>query len=69
MAALDTTRPLASATSFGGLLAPLYAAFAAVASWNDARATRKALSQLSKHQMNDIGLTSADIDLWVAKYR
>ena len=28
--------------------------------WNEARVTRKALSRLSAHQLEDIGLTRAD---------
>lgn len=30
--------------------------------WNNARITRNALSQLSAHELNDIGLTPGDID-------
>jgi uncharacterized protein YjiS (DUF1127 family) len=38
------------------------AIFAAVASWNDTRVTRNALSQLSMRELNDIGLAPGDID-------
>lgn len=41
-----------------GLTALLSAVFA----WNDARATRRALSRLSDHQLDDIGLVRGDID-------
>jgi|TARA_Y100001956_G_scaffold4947_1_gene4487 uncharacterized protein YjiS (DUF1127 family) len=34
--------------------------------WNDARVTRKALSRLSDRELDDIGLTRADIEM-VAK--
>lgn len=34
----------------------------AIAEWNDARRTRKVLSQLSSHELDDIGLTRGDID-------
>jgi uncharacterized protein YjiS (DUF1127 family) len=36
--------------------------FAAVAAWNDARITRKALARLSDHELDDIGLCRGDID-------
>ncbi|MEM6728245.1 MAG: DUF1127 domain-containing protein [Pseudomonadota bacterium] len=68
MAALAPTRPHVTALT-GGLLKPVSALYDAVTAWADARATRKALSQLSEYQRYDIGLTSADIDLFVAKYR
>lgn len=35
---------------------------AAIADWNDRRRTRKLLSQLSGHELDDIGLSRADID-------
>jgi len=69
MAALDTTRPIATATATGGLMTPLMKLYAAFAAWHDARATRRALKQLNTHQLEDIGMTSAAIDLFVAKYR
>jgi uncharacterized protein YjiS (DUF1127 family) len=34
----------------------------ALAAWNDARVTRKALSKLSDRELEDIGLTRSDID-------
>ena len=58
MAALDTTRT-ASATGFTG---GLYRIFGKFAAWNDARLTRKALSQLSDRELDDIGLARGDID-------
>ena len=33
----------------------------AVVSWNQTRVTRKILSRLSEHQLNDIGLTRSDL--------
>ncbi|UWQ91415.1 DUF1127 domain-containing protein [Aliisedimentitalea scapharcae] len=32
-----------------------------VVAWNQARVTRKILSRLSEHQLNDIGLTRGDL--------
>ena len=34
----------------------------AISSWNDARMTRNALSQLSTRELEDIGLVRSDID-------
>ncbi|WP_319824593.1 DUF1127 domain-containing protein [Thalassovita sp.] len=39
-------------------------AIAAVAAWNDARATRKTLSRLTDRELDDIGLNRSDIE-WV----
>ena len=36
--------------------------FSELASWNDARSTRNALSKLSARELNDIGLVPGDID-------
>ncbi|MBK5945585.1 hypothetical protein CCR83_03745 [Rhodobacter veldkampii DSM 11550] len=58
MSAYDTNRALAQ-TGFAGAATKL---FAAVAAWNDARATRSALSRLSDRALDDIGLTRSDID-------
>jgi uncharacterized protein YjiS (DUF1127 family) len=33
-----------------------------IAAWNDARVTRKALSQLSDRELDDLGLNRGDID-------
>ncbi|MFW2589187.1 DUF1127 domain-containing protein [Sagittula sp. SSi028] len=33
-----------------------------IATWNDVRATRKSLSALTDRELNDIGLSRADID-------
>ncbi|MEJ6397170.1 DUF1127 domain-containing protein [Yoonia sp. 208BN28-4] len=61
MAAFDTARPLAasSAPSFVSVFAN---SFGMLAAWNDARITRKSLGKLSARELEDIGLTSADID-------
>ncbi|SHI05099.1 DUF1127 domain-containing protein [Marivita hallyeonensis] len=61
MAAFDTTRPTYAAghKGFSATLASLFANFSA---WNDARLTRNALRALSDHELDDIGLTRADVD-------
>lgn len=62
MALFDTTRPraaghhsLRSAGLFGQLVGM-------VASWNDTRVTRDALTRLSDHELDDLGLSRGDID-------
>ena len=62
MAMFETTR-----SGFGGQLLParlstLFTALAgAFAAWNDRRLTRNALLELSDHELDDIGLTRADV--------
>lgn len=59
MAAIDTTRSTTLRTAPLGLsFSRFVAAFSA---WNDARATRNALSALTDRELDDIGLTRADI--------
>ncbi len=41
---------------------PFVGIFARVSAWNAARRTRNALSQLSAHELEDIGLLRGDID-------
>lgn len=61
MAAFDTSRPTYAAgrKGFGSFITSLVAA---VIAWNDSRQTRNALSQLSDHELDDIGLTRGDIN-------
>ena len=63
MAAFDTTRPLAGSVFGGRATNIMTTLFALLADWNDRRATRKALSQLSQRELNDIGLLRADVDV------
>jgi uncharacterized protein YjiS (DUF1127 family) len=58
MAFADTNR-VAAAGFLSRAVARLAADFAA---WNEARATRAALSKLSDHELEDIGLMRGDID-------
>lgn len=57
MAHLSIARP--NSLGFGSRFAGL---FVALSAWKDARATRKALSALTDRELEDIGLTRADID-------
>ncbi|SMX29947.1 hypothetical protein TRP8649_04087 [Pelagimonas phthalicica] len=68
MAAIDQTRPYVAAGSAAGF-GSLFATFAGVfTSWMQARETRKALSGLSDRELDDIGLSRADIDAITGRY-
>ena len=58
MALIDTLRPYADAPQRRGRIGALFTAFA---EWNDARLTRKALESLTDRELDDIGLSRADI--------
>ncbi|MDE0984935.1 MAG: DUF1127 domain-containing protein [Yoonia sp.] len=62
MAAFDTTSPVAvlSAGRITNFVANTFGSFSA---WNDARITRNSLGQLTARELEDIGLSFADIDL------
>ena len=62
MAAFDTSRPFGATGSAGRIGSIFVAAFGSFAAWNDARQTRKSLSTLSDHELDDIGLVRGDID-------
>ena len=60
MAVIDVTRTHAApAASFGQAVSNFFGTFAA---WNEARVTRRALTQLSDRELDDIGLCRSDID-------
>lgn len=58
MTTLDTTRTGGHGATVGSVF---YGLFGRMAAWNDARVTRNALSKLSDRELDDIGLTRADI--------
>jgi uncharacterized protein YjiS (DUF1127 family) len=64
MATFDTSRTTYGSSIVAGLISTLVTrAIIAIIAWNDARVTRKALSALTDRELEDIGLTRADIDL------
>lgn len=64
MAAFETTRPAPfGAISIFRTVSFISDVYAAVAGWNDARVTRKALSKLSDRELDDIGLCRGDIEM------
>lgn len=63
MASFDTTRTTyGSASAASRFLAAISATIASMIAWNDARVTRNALASLSDRELDDIGLSRADID-------
>lgn len=64
MATIETNRPVPfGAISTYRVFASLSNVAAGIKAWNDMRLTRKALSRLSDHELNDIGLCRGDIEL------
>lgn len=59
MAVFETSRPLMAGRPNFNVVAR---AFFAVSDWNDRRLTRKALSQLTNRELDDIGLIRGDVD-------
>lgn len=62
MALYDTTRPVVDGRrqmQAAGILGQFFGIFTA---WNDTRVTRNALSRLSDHELEDLGLHRSDID-------
>ena len=63
MALFDTTRTTyGTASAANRFFAALSTVIAAMIAWNDARVTRNALSGLTDRELEDIGLSRADID-------
>ena len=62
MAVLDTSRTTFGATGFFGRIGALLTyAGSSLSAWNDTRATRKALNSLTDRELDDIGLSRAEI--------
>ncbi|MDT8328813.1 MAG: DUF1127 domain-containing protein [Roseovarius sp.] len=59
MASIDSSRTLNPSAGLGGIFAR---ALGMIATWNERRATRNALSQLSDRELDDIGLVRSDIN-------
>ena len=62
MAFLDTSRSSAMSASRTILTNFAAAIVTGFIRWNEARVTRKALSQLTVRELNDIGLATGDIE-------
>ncbi|MDW3183675.1 DUF1127 domain-containing protein [Roseobacter sp.] len=63
MATFDTSRTTyGSATVASRFFNTISTAVASVIAWNDARVTRNALASLTDRELEDIGLSRADID-------
>lgn len=59
MAVIETTRTARPGVAMGSVFSRFVAAFAA---WNEKRVTRNALYRLTDRELDDIGLTRADIE-------
>ena len=69
MALIDLGRSRGHTFSFSDFLRTrVNGALAALADWNDLRKTRKVLSSLSNAELDDIGLSRADVDM-VTRHR
>ncbi len=64
MAAIETSRPapFGAITTYRAVSA-LSNVFGVLGAWNDARITRKALSNLTDRELDDIGLCRGDIEM------
>ncbi|WP_136439720.1 DUF1127 domain-containing protein [Pacificoceanicola onchidii] len=62
MSTYDVNRHYSTAHSANRLGYFLVGAISMFAAWNDARQTRNSLASLSDRELDDIGLTRADID-------
>ena len=61
MAYFDATTRATGSTLAGKITRFLTRPAGVIAEWNDRRVTRKALSRLSDHELEDIGLCRGDI--------
>ncbi|SEO30184.1 protein of unknown function [Salinihabitans flavidus] len=63
MASFDTSRTHLNPTGIAGRIGAVFTtAIGGAATWNDARLTRNALSKLTDRELDDIGLSRADIN-------
>lgn len=63
MAAFDTSRTTYGSHGLFGRIGGLFSELLGmIASWNDARVTRNALSGLTDRELEDIGMVRGDID-------
>jgi uncharacterized protein YjiS (DUF1127 family) len=64
MTTFDTNRTSFGSTSVAARITSVFStASQAIVSWNDARLTRQSLSSLTNRELEDIGLTRADIEV------
>ena len=63
MALFDMSRPAVANNTVGARFSIFFSSIVGtIAAWNDSRVTRNALSRLSDHELDDLGLTRSDID-------
>jgi len=64
MAFFDPTRRASGSILAGRMASFMTRPFGALTDWNERRATRKALANLSDQQLDDIGLCRGDIAMF-----
>ncbi len=70
MATFETSRPAPfGAVTVYRVISACSEFLTALLAWNDARKTQKILSRLSAHELNDIGLTPADVEAMTRRAR
>lgn len=68
MATFDTTRTTYGAASVAGQFTRMiHLAVTSLVAWNDLRMTRNALASLTTRELEDIGLTRADLDTFTGR--
>lgn len=69
MAFFAQSRPVADGVFNRSMGFSVFDLVAKVSAWNDMRVTRRELSKLSDRELNDIGLSRADIEVLVQRLR
>lgn len=68
MALLDSSRPFSQPAVFADAVSrAAYRLVSTLIDWNNARRTRNSLMQLTAQELDDIGLTRADVDMMVKR--
>lgn len=68
MALLDSSRPISQPAVFADAISRMaYRLVTDIIDWNNARRTRNSLMQLTAQELDDIGLTRADVDMMVKR--
>ena len=71
MALLDSTRThISQSAVFADVVSrTAYRFISSISAWNEARRTRNRLMSLTNEELEDIGLSRADVDMMIARTR
>lgn len=70
MALLDPSRPVSQSAVFADAVSrAAYRVVSGLIEWNNARQTRNSLMQLTAQELDDIGLSRADVDMMIKRIR